>query len=111
GLGQGRLARVRVADDRERPALARFSQHLDVAGSRQCPRRCPRFRHCHLPEDTGSVDRVWTIPNALSAARLAGVPVFLWLVLGLRSATGDYWAVGLLIAAGGFGLVGGEKAP
>ena len=27
-------------------------------------------------------DRIWTIPNALSALRLAGVPVFLWLVLG-----------------------------
>jgi cardiolipin synthase len=27
-------------------------------------------------------DRVLTIPNALSALRLAGVPVFLWLVLG-----------------------------
>jgi cardiolipin synthase (CMP-forming) len=46
------------------------------------------------------VDRVLTIPNAISAARLAGVPVFLWLVLGLRTPTADYWAVGLLIAAG-----------
>jgi cardiolipin synthase len=46
------------------------------------------------------VDRVLTIPNAISAARLAGVPVFLWLVLGPRTATADYWAVGLLIAAG-----------
>ncbi len=45
-------------------------------------------------------DRVLTIPNAISVARLAGVPVFLWLVLGLRSQTGDWWAVGLLIAAG-----------
>jgi cardiolipin synthase (CMP-forming) len=56
------------------------------------------------------VDRVWTIPNALSAARLAGVPVFLWLVLGLRSATGDYWAVGLLIAAGGSDWLDGKIA-
>jgi len=46
------------------------------------------------------VDRVLTIPNAISAARLAGVPVFLWLVLGPRTATADYWAVALLIAAG-----------
>jgi cardiolipin synthase len=46
------------------------------------------------------VDRVLTIPNGISAARLAGVPVFLWLVLGPRTATADYWAVGLLIAAG-----------
>jgi cardiolipin synthase (CMP-forming) len=46
------------------------------------------------------VDRVLTIPNAISAARLAGVPVFLWLVLGPQTATADYWAVALLIVAG-----------
>ena len=46
------------------------------------------------------MDRVLTVPNGISAARLAGVPVFLWLVLGPRTATADYWAVGLLIAAG-----------
>ncbi|HEY7016027.1 MAG TPA: CDP-alcohol phosphatidyltransferase family protein [Streptosporangiaceae bacterium] len=45
-------------------------------------------------------ERVVTIPNAISVARLAGVPVFLWLVLGLQSEAGDWWAVGLLIAAG-----------
>lgn len=45
-------------------------------------------------------ERVVTIPNAISVARLLGVPVFLWLVLGLQSTTGDWWAVGLLIAAG-----------
>ena len=26
-------------------------------------------------------DRVWTVPNALSFARLLGVPLFLWLIL------------------------------
>ena len=46
------------------------------------------------------MDRVLTIPNGISAARLAGVPVFLWLVLGPRTATADYWAVVLLILAG-----------
>jgi cardiolipin synthase (CMP-forming) len=46
------------------------------------------------------VDRVLTIPNAISAARLAGVPVFLWLVLGPRTAVADDWAVGVLIVAG-----------
>jgi cardiolipin synthase len=44
--------------------------------------------------------RVLTVPNAISLARLAGVPVFVWLVLGLRSQAGDWWAVGLLAAAG-----------
>jgi len=41
--------------------------------------------------------RILTVPNAISVARLAGVPVFLWLVLGPEA---DGWAVGLLIAAG-----------
>jgi cardiolipin synthase (CMP-forming) len=44
--------------------------------------------------------RIATIPNAISLARLLGVPVFVWLVLGLRTQTGDWWAVGLLIASG-----------
>jgi cardiolipin synthase len=44
--------------------------------------------------------RVVTIPNAISIARLAGVPVFVWLVLGVRTQTGDWWALGLLAAAG-----------
>jgi cardiolipin synthase len=42
-------------------------------------------------------DRVLTIPNALSALRLLGVPVFLWLVLGPHA---DGWAVVLLMASG-----------
>jgi cardiolipin synthase len=41
--------------------------------------------------------RILTVPNMISMARLAGVPVFLWLVLGPHA---DWWAVGLLIAAG-----------
>lgn len=40
---------------------------------------------------------VVTAPNALSAIRLAGVPVFLWLVLGPRA---DLLAVLLLVASG-----------
>ena len=45
-------------------------------------------------------DRIVTWPNALSAARLAGVPVFLWLVLGPRTATADLIAAGILGLAG-----------
>ena len=41
--------------------------------------------------------RVWTVPNTLSMARLAGVPVFLWLVLGPEA---DGWALGLLMVSG-----------
>ena len=44
-------------------------------------------------EDAG----VWTLPNLLSAVRLAGVPVFLWLVLGPEA---DGWALGLLVVSG-----------
>jgi len=47
-----------------------------------------------------SRQRVLTIPNVISFARLAGVPVFLWLVLGVRTQAGDWWALGLLAAAG-----------
>src|SRR6516162_10072608 len=42
-------------------------------------------------------DRIFTLPNAISVARLAGVPVFLWLVVVPQA---DWWAVGLLNAAG-----------
>src|SRR5258707_3728059 len=46
-------------------------------------------------------DRVITIPNVISFARLAGVPVFLWLVLHHpRTQADDWWALGLLAAAG-----------
>jgi cardiolipin synthase (CMP-forming) len=48
--------------------------------------------------DTG--ERIWTIPNAISVARLIGVPVFLWLVLGVQTTAGDWWAVGLLMVSG-----------
>jgi cardiolipin synthase (CMP-forming) len=45
----------------------------------------------------GGGNRILTVPNAISVARLAGVPVFLWLVLGPQL---DGWAVALLIVAG-----------
>ena len=45
----------------------------------------------------GLGDRVWTVPNALSALRLLGVPVFLYWVLGPHH---DVWAIWLLIGAG-----------
>ncbi|MCP3802133.1 CDP-alcohol phosphatidyltransferase family protein [Allokutzneria sp. A3M-2-11 16] len=43
-------------------------------------------------------DRVWTIPNILSMLRLAGVPLFLWLLLGPRE---DVLAI-IVLAVGGF---------
>jgi cardiolipin synthase len=41
--------------------------------------------------------RVWTVPNLLSTARLAGVPLFLWLVLGPEA---DGWALVVLMVSG-----------
>ena len=45
-------------------------------------------------------DRIVTWPNALSALRLAGVPVFLWLVLGPRTPEADLIACAILGLAG-----------
>jgi cardiolipin synthase (CMP-forming) len=45
-------------------------------------------------------EQILTIPNLISFARLLGVPLFLWLVLGLRTTAGDWWAVGVLAASG-----------
>jgi len=42
-------------------------------------------------------DRVLTLPNVLSALRLLGVPLFLWLILVPQA---DGWAVALLMVAG-----------
>jgi cardiolipin synthase (CMP-forming) len=42
-------------------------------------------------------DRLFTIPNLLSVIRLAGVPVFLWLLLGPKA---DGWAIAILVFSG-----------
>jgi cardiolipin synthase len=42
-------------------------------------------------------DRVLTVPNLLSLLRLAGVPLFLWLLLGPRA---DGWALVVLMVGG-----------
>src|SRR5580658_2849298 len=92
-----------------------FAEGVTAANSRGSgrPRRTEILRHEAPPEappevvdrprfhyDRSVGDRIVTWPNALSAARLAGVPVFLWLVLGPRIATGDIIAAGLLGLAG-----------
>ncbi len=58
-------------------------------------------------DDGAALDRVVTIPNALSVARLVGVPVFLWLVLGPHA---DAWAVALLIASAATDWLDGKLA-
>lgn len=54
------------------------------------------------PETGVQTDRVLTIPNVLSMARLVGVPVFLWLVLWpeFGGPKNDGWAVLILMASG-----------
>ena len=44
-----------------------------------------------------AADRVLTIPNVISASRLLGVPLFLWLVLGPEA---DVWALVVLMVSG-----------
>ena len=63
-----------------------------------------------MSEPTRGEDRVLTVPNGISVLRLLGVPVFLWLVLGLRTATGDGWAVGVLIASAASDWLDGKIA-
>jgi cardiolipin synthase len=58
--------------------------------------------------DQGPVsDRILTFPNALSFARLLGVPVFLWLVLVPEA---DGWAFAVLAVAGASDWVDGFLA-
>jgi cardiolipin synthase (CMP-forming) len=47
--------------------------------------------------DNETGNRVWTLPNLLSMLRLAGVPLFLWLVLGPEE---DVLALGVLMLSG-----------
>ena len=47
--------------------------------------------------DDSTRNRVWTLPNLLSMLRLAGVPLFLWLVLGPEA---DWLALGVLMLSG-----------
>jgi cardiolipin synthase len=59
------------------------------------------------PDQDRLPDRIWTVPNAISIARLLGVPVFLWLVLGPHA---DGWAVILLIGAAASDWLDGKLA-
>jgi cardiolipin synthase len=52
-------------------------------------------------------DRFWTLPNVLSVLRLAGVPVFLWLLLGPHA---DLIALAVLVASGASDWLDGKLA-
>ncbi|MGH3359731.1 MAG: CDP-alcohol phosphatidyltransferase family protein, partial [Nocardioidaceae bacterium] len=51
--------------------------------------------------------RVFTVPNLLSFARLLGVPLFLWLVLGPEE---DEWALVVLMVSGFTDYLDGKLA-
>lgn len=50
-----------------------------------------------MPGEPYDTDRVLTVPNALSTARLIGVPIFVWLLLGPKE---DLIAVAVLAVGG-----------
>jgi cardiolipin synthase len=57
--------------------------------------------------DSGLSDRILTLPNAISFARLLGVPLFLWLVLVAEQ---DVWAFVVLAVAGATDWIDGALA-
>ena len=57
--------------------------------------------------ESAASDRIWTVPNLLSALRLAGVPLFLYWVLSTHQ---DGRAILLLIAAGASDYFDGKIA-
>jgi cardiolipin synthase (CMP-forming) len=61
----------------------------------------------HSSDEGATSSRILTVPNALSFARLLGVPVFLWLVLVPQA---DGWAFCLLAVAGASDWVDGYLA-
>lgn len=57
--------------------------------------------------DDAPRDRVLTVPNLLSLLRLAGVPLFLWLLLGPQA---DGWAIVVLAVSGVTDYLDGKAA-
>jgi cardiolipin synthase len=60
-----------------------------------------------MPDLEPPSDRILTIPNAISFARLLGVPLFLWLVLVPQA---DMWAFVVLAVAGATDWIDGYLA-
>lgn len=56
----------------------------------------------HRPEEEGlgelTVDRVWTIPNAVTFVRLLAIPLFLWLLFGRDSSGWAGFTLGCLVS-------------
>lgn len=65
-----------------------------------------------VQETRVQTDRVFTIPNILSMARLVGVPVFLWLILWpeFGGPNRDLWALAVLAFSGVSDYLDGKLA-
>ncbi|MCK1799030.1 CDP-alcohol phosphatidyltransferase family protein [Streptomyces sp. XM4193] len=65
-----------------------------------------------VQETAVQTDRIFTVPNILSMARLAGVPIFLWLILWpeFGGPNHDLWALGLLAFSGVSDYLDGKLA-
>ena len=86
----------RRPDPRALPAV-RLLPDLSAAVDRVTPDD-PSGGTSVAPQAAGSrTPVVWTVPNLISMARLAGVPLFLWLVIGPEA---DVWALVVLMVAG-----------
>lgn len=65
-----------------------------------------------VQETEVQTDRIFTIPNILSMARLLGVPLFLWLILWpeFGGPNNDLWALGILAFSGVSDYLDGKLA-
>lgn len=65
-----------------------------------------------VQETRVQTDRVFTIPNVLSMARLVGVPLFLWLILWpvFGGPKNDAWAIAILMLSGVSDYLDGKLA-
>ncbi|MBU7600138.1 CDP-alcohol phosphatidyltransferase family protein [Streptomyces sp. P38-E01] len=65
-----------------------------------------------VQETAVQTDRIFTVPNILSMARLAGVPLFLWLILWpeFGGPNHDLWALALLAFSGVSDYLDGKLA-
>ncbi|MGW7410792.1 CDP-alcohol phosphatidyltransferase family protein [Streptomyces sp. NPDC054833] len=72
----------------------------------------PRRRGGDGRVEEDHLNKVLTIPNALSALRVAGVPIFLWLALQpyFGKANLDAWAIALLAVSGATDYLDGKLA-
>lgn len=53
-----------------------------------------RSRPTDRPEETGPDAGLWTVPNLISALRIAAVPLFLWVLLGREDPGLAAWLLG-----------------